>query len=171
MDQYEAPLMRYAARLTGCVETARDVVQETFLKLCAQDARKLDGKIPQWLYTVCRNHAFDLKRRNSRMKFVDGTDINEREAVGPSPVEAAEASDRNRTLLNAVHALPERQQEIIQLRFQAGLSYKQIADTLDLTVTNVGFLIHTAIRTIRQSLDAATPTTANAASNKTRSQS
>ncbi len=152
LDQYEAQLMRYAAKITGSVESARDVVQETFLKLCLQEPSSLDGRLPQWLYTVCRNHAIDTKRRTHRMKLVTTTDISQNVADGPSPADAAEVADEHRTILSAMQSLPDRQQEIIRLRFQGGLSYQQIAEVLDITSSNVGFLIHTAIKSIRQTV-------------------
>ena len=51
-----------------------------------------------------------------------------------------------------MHGLPDRQQEILRLKFQGGLSYRQIADVMDLTVSNVGFLIHTSIKALREQL-------------------
>jgi RNA polymerase sigma-70 factor (ECF subfamily) len=50
--------------------------------------------------------------------------------------------------------LPRNQQECIRLKFQSGLSYKQISDVTNLTATNVGFLIHTGLKTLRQRLAA-----------------
>ena len=46
--------------------------------------------------------------------------------------------------------LPDNQQEVVRLKFQDGLSYKEIAGVTGLTVSNVGFLIHTAIHTLRR---------------------
>ena len=43
-----------------------------------------------------------------------------------------------------VEELPDRQQEILRLKFQGGLSYKEIADVMDLTISHVGVLIHNA---------------------------
>ena len=48
--------------------------------------------------------------------------------------------------------LPERQQEVIRLKFQQQLSYREIAQTLDLTESNVGYLIHTGIKTMREQM-------------------
>ena len=45
--------------------------------------------------------------------------------------------------------LPENQQECIRLKFQNGLSYKEISEVTKLSVSNVGFLIHSGIKTIR----------------------
>ena len=71
--EFEGPLLRYAQRITGDVERARDVVQETFLRLWklfgteAESAGELDGRLPQWLFTVCRNLALDVRRKEQRM--------------------------------------------------------------------------------------------------------
>ena len=61
LHQYEGGLTRYARRIVGDDERARDVVQETFLKLCHEDRHALDGYLVEWLYTVCRNKALDVQ--------------------------------------------------------------------------------------------------------------
>jgi RNA polymerase sigma-70 factor (ECF subfamily) len=48
-----------------------------------------------------------------------------------------------------MEALPENQREVVRLKFQNGMSYKEIATVTELTVSNVGFLIHTALATLR----------------------
>ena len=67
LDRFEGRLLRYAQRITGDPHRAADVVQETFLKLCHEDQASLDGHLAQWLYTVCRNKALDVRRKESRM--------------------------------------------------------------------------------------------------------
>lgn len=57
-------------------------------------------------------------------------------------------------MLRLIDALPERQQEVIRLKFQAGMSYREISGVTNLTVSNVGFLIHTGLKTIRERLAA-----------------
>jgi RNA polymerase sigma-70 factor (ECF subfamily) len=57
--------------------------------------------------------------------------------------------------------LPPKQREVVRLKFQAQLSYEEIAAITSLSVSNVGVLLHTAIRTLRQrmtQLEATTPT-------------
>ena len=55
-------------------------------------------------------------------------------------------------ILQVVETLPKNQREVIYLKFQCDLSYKEISDITKLSVTNVGFLIHTAVRNIRQQM-------------------
>ena len=55
LERYEAPLVGYATHILGDVEHARDVVQDTFLKLCREGPGKVRDHLAQWLFTVCRN--------------------------------------------------------------------------------------------------------------------
>ena len=56
--RFEGPLTLYAARLLGDAEAARDVVQETFLRLCVQDRAAIEPRLAEWLFTVCRNRGW-----------------------------------------------------------------------------------------------------------------
>jgi len=55
MADYEKPLVRCAAHITGDVERALEVVQDTFLKLCRQKPAHIRSHPAQWLHAVCRN--------------------------------------------------------------------------------------------------------------------
>ena len=61
-------------------------------------------------------------------------------------VEQQEESGRVR---EQIASLPDRQQEVLRLKFQEGLSYREIAAITDVSVSNVGFLLHTALKTLR----------------------
>ena len=149
LDEYERPLVRYAARITGDLETARDVVQETFLKLCSDGAPRDANHVGPWLYTVCRNRARDVCRKDGRMKTLTETHAETCTDAGPLPAAAAELSEASQRVQQLLTGLSENEQDVIRLRFQNGLSYRDIAAVTGLSVSNVGYLIHTAIKTIR----------------------
>ena len=67
----------------------------------------------------------------------------------PSPQDQAERHDSQARILEMMQSLPENQQEVVRLKFQNGMSYKEIAAVTEHSVTNVGFLLHTAIQTLR----------------------
>src|SRR4051812_44181046 len=77
IDRYESQLIRYTQRITGDLERAREAVQETFLKLWQEDQAKVEGHLLEWLYTVCRNHALDLRRKDKRMVPLPGEKMPE----------------------------------------------------------------------------------------------
>src|ERR1700735_4328532 len=70
VTRYERQLTQYAAHITGDPERARDVVQDAFLRLCDQDAETVGSHLAEWLYTVCRNLAIDVKRKEKRMRLM-----------------------------------------------------------------------------------------------------
>jgi len=152
LREHEGPLMRYATQITGDLDRARDVVQDTFLRLCAEDPAQLDGHLAQWLFTVCRNRAFDLHRKEQRMKPLDDLELAAQPSREHSPAAQAEHNESTSRALRLIKHLPPNQQEVVRLKFQNGLSYKEIADVTKLSVTNVGFLIHTALKTLRQQM-------------------
>ena len=145
LRRHERPLLRYATRLLGDVESARDVVQECYLELCRRRPGDLDGHLRQWLFTVCRNRAFDQlrKKKDGRM----GTIGNFEPAV--EQIDTVEQSEQAGSVLAGIRELPDRQQEVLRLKFQEGLSYREIAAVVDVSVSNVGFLLHTALKTLR----------------------
>ncbi|MGB2985653.1 MAG: sigma-70 family RNA polymerase sigma factor [Phycisphaerae bacterium] len=154
LDHYERPLTRYAARITGNIELARDVVQETFLRLCSEDPAEVDGHLAQWLYTVCRSRALDVRRKESRMHGLAKAVTNVSGDPEDDPARIVEGQERTGRVLQVLALLPGNQQEVIRLRFQSDLSYKEIASVMSLSVSNVGYLIHTAIKSIRERLGA-----------------
>ena len=76
MSDFEIPLTKYAVSILGDLEQARDVVQDTFLKLYKQDPEKVRQKVKSWLFTVCRNHCYDLIKRNRRTSNLEEDEIS-----------------------------------------------------------------------------------------------
>jgi RNA polymerase sigma-70 factor (ECF subfamily) len=153
--QYERKLVAYAAHVAGDVERARDVVQETFVRLCGADRRQVEPRLAQWLFTVTRNGALDARRKERRMRLLNDTDTVTAQSpagLAPDPADAAARDDTFSLVMRRLAELPPAQQEVIRLKFQHGLSYREIGDVLNLTATNVGFLIHTGLKTLRQRL-------------------
>jgi RNA polymerase sigma-70 factor (ECF subfamily) len=145
MNLYEARLLRYARWLMGDLESAREVVQETFLRLCKQErASKIADYLAQWLFTVCRNVAFDIRKKEARMTPLGDvhigvdTRLDDKQTAGE--------------IFRMLDRLPKNQREVVYLKFQCDLSYKEISEITKLSVTNVGFLMHTALAKLRKEL-------------------
>lgn len=149
---YEPRLLRYALNLTRNQELARDVVQDAFLRLCREEAATVQDHLAEWLYTVCRRRAIDLLRKEKRMTPLT---LENADRQVSREGEASQAAD-NADLLDGVGrllaGLSANQQEVVRLKFQGGLSYREISNVTELSVTNVGYLLHTAIQKIRAGL-------------------
>jgi RNA polymerase sigma factor (sigma-70 family) len=152
VDRFSGPLTRYAQVIVGDLEQARDVVQDTFIRLCAEKPERVDSHLAQWLFTVCRNRALDVQRKQSRMKPLSQAEMNGRASPDPSPAAQAERSETDDEVLGLLARLPKNQQEVVRLKFQNGLSYREISEITQLSVSNVGFLMHIALKTLRQQM-------------------
>jgi RNA polymerase sigma factor (sigma-70 family) len=152
--EFETPLVGYAASITSDLDAARDVVQDTFLKLYTRDeAHSLEGPgLKAWLFTVCRNRALDWLRRRKRFVSLDAAPADHFAARDPDPGDFAAEDDDTTDILRFFRRLPDNQAECLRLKFQNDLSYREIADMTGLSVSNVGFLIHTGLKRLRQLL-------------------
>jgi RNA polymerase sigma factor (sigma-70 family) len=155
--EQQAPLTRYATRLLADPDRAKDVVQDTFVKLMAQPAEAIDGHAVEWLFTVCRNRAMDVLRKENRMKRFEDGEVERVTAGDPRPGRTLEHAETHAELLRLIDCLPPSQQEVVRLKFQNGFSYKEISRITAHSVGNVGFLIHTAVSRLRTEFAAQRP--------------
>jgi RNA polymerase sigma factor (sigma-70 family) len=126
-------------------------VQDTFLKLCRQQPDSFDGNLARWLFKVCRNGAFDLQRKERRM--TTAAELTEQPStMQESPEASVIARDSASMVFRMLDQLPDNQQEVVRLKFQNEMTYQEIADVTGLSVTNVGFLLHTALKRLRELL-------------------
>ena len=130
-------------------------MQDVFVRLWGEPQEEIKDHIRQWLFRVCRNRALDIQRKGGRMKPLDETHAARVAVDAPGPQSVAESQDSHAQIMHLMRALPENQQEVVRLKFQNEMSYKEIATVTELSVTNVGYLLHTAINTLRASAMAA----------------
>lgn len=154
VEQHQAPLLRYVLSLTGELDVSRDVVQDTFARLCEQNPSELDGHLLPWLFRVARNRAMDWHRKERRMHALDIADLGSRAAPGDSPAIETERRDSTEAVMRLLAGLPSEQQEVVRLKFQNQLSYKEIAEITSRSTGTVGFLLHTALATLRMRMAA-----------------
>jgi len=155
--EQQAPLTRYAAKLLGDADRARDVVQDTFVKLMQQPIEAVQGHVVEWLFTVCRHRALDVLRKEGRMSHFEEGEQERVTAVEPRPGRSLEQAETNAAILRLIDRLPPNQQEVVRLKFQNGFSYKEISRITSLSVSNVGFILHTAVTRLRAEFAALRP--------------
>lgn len=78
-------------------------------------------------------------------------------ASEPRPGRSLEQAETNAAVLRLIDELPPNQQEVVRLKFQNGFSYKEISRITSLSVTNVGFILHTAVNRLRADFAALRP--------------
>jgi len=152
LERFERPLTAYARRFTGDLDAARDVVQDTFLRLCRQPLPADDPRLGPWLFRVCRNRAIDERRKGQPVRLWQEPDRMPDTTIEPAVERTAERREEKDLLDACVRELPPRQGEAVWLKFHGGLTYRQIAEVMDVSVPNVGFLLHTALQELRRRL-------------------
>lgn len=151
--RHAAPLTLYAVRLlSGDEERARDAVQETFARLCRADAGTVQTHLAEWLFTVCRRIAIDIRRKEQRMNPLSDTLAERQTSNDPSPQQVAEKAETVSQVRRLMADLSGPQQECLRLKFQHGFSYQEIARVTGLSISNVGVQIHLGLKQLREQL-------------------
>ncbi len=151
---HSVPLQRFAARMLGGVGDPQDVVQEAFIRLWTRRERwDPAGSVRALLFTLTRNAAVDelRRRRRSRSWEVEGIDLPE-PYCPPSPLDDTWSSELFSLAQAAVSRLPRRRQEVFRLVREGGLTYREVARVLDLSVQTVANHMSLALADLREAL-------------------
>jgi RNA polymerase sigma-70 factor (ECF subfamily) len=154
----ESPLLSYALRLVGELSVAEDIVQEAFMKLHAQFEKVREPR--RWLYRTVHNQALNHRRQSDKIVplhpqgeggsqaaiVTDATDPQ------PLPDEQIARWEGIGLVRLSLESLDDRSRELIRLKFNEGLSYKEISTRTGLKVGHVGYLLHHALKNIADEL-------------------
>jgi RNA polymerase sigma-70 factor (ECF subfamily) len=159
LGRYQTSLLRFVRHYLRDDDAAQDIVQETFLRVARSPQRLLDvTSCHNWLLRVARNLSVDHLRSSIRER---------RHAEASTPCRAAEASqnehsqpaefllarrEREIRVRSEIDRLPSRLRELVLLKMQESKSYREIAEITGLSVTNVGYLLHQAMKTLSHRL-------------------
>ena len=154
----EAPLLGYALRLTGETGLAEDAVQEAFMKLHAQFEQVREPR--RWLYRSVHNLALNQRRQASKIVSLHQPAGNQSgnfpaaDAADPSPLpdEQIIRLEGIGSVRLSLDSLDDRSRELIRLKFNDELTYRAISARTGISVSNVGYILHNALKTIGDEL-------------------
>lgn len=149
----ESRLLHYATGLTGNFATAQDLVQEAFLRL--HRVRETVVQPRAWLFVTIRRLASNYRRKHQRLSALEEAHENTGEPDAVLPVEEMERSEAVLLLRLCLEELPERDRELVQLKFENELSYEEIARRTGLSSGNVGYRLHHALKAVTRLFHAA----------------
>lgn len=158
-EAYAEDILNYVRRLTANEGDARDLTQGIWFKVL-QNIDKFEHRssIRTWIYQIATNHVrnhLTWKRRYSWLAFV-GAEVPDRVRQDPrkawspglstasSPLCALEESERDAIVRCAIESLPLQYRVPLELRYYAGMSYKDIAKVLNISLSAVETRIHRA---------------------------
>lgn len=159
VERHQNAVIGTVAKMLGNASESEDIAQQVFLRIWRNAKRyRPDAKFTTYLFTITRNLVFNESRRKSRKKEVssDEREENSNCLVEASPDRQPDAELLQAELQQAVDAaiasLPETQRMAVVLRRYEQLSYEEIAETLELSVSAVKSLLFRARTTLRESL-------------------
>lgn len=149
--RWSSPLLRYLERMVGDAAAAEELVQETFLRVHrARERYSPDARFSTWLYTIANHLALNELRRPRRQRehrsVDDDGDRDPLVLAGERP-RAEDELDARRlggAVEQALLELPERQRAALWLTAVEGLSYAEVASTLETSEKSVKALVHRA---------------------------
>ncbi|HTO97682.1 MAG TPA: RNA polymerase sigma factor [Myxococcales bacterium] len=165
LRRHRAPLFTFLLRMLGDREKAEDLAQETFLRIVkGAQAWERRARFQTWLYTIARNLCVDQSRRD-RFRRAESLDAQGPEGDPPlsesvpgkeiDPGRGAESARLRPLLQKALLELPAEQREVFVLREQAGLPFREIAETTGVNENTVKSRMRYALLGLRKALLAA----------------
>jgi len=143
--------------MTNDGQAAQEIVHDVFLAMLREaGAFRFEASLATWHYRVTLNRCRDQARKDSRRGVSVGLETVEGDVMdeAPGPLETVVSSERAERLDAVVAELPGEMREVIALRFAAGLSYDEIAETLGCPSGSVASRLHRALRRVGERLEA-----------------
>ncbi len=153
VHHYEGRLLRYAATILNNEHLAQDVVQDVFIRLFRswRDSFEPGPAMSSWLFRTAHNRAVDVIRKHERRNQVE----QEHFETSQEPLDSHGGTgrrDRKADVEAALRMLPSRERGLIVLKVFEEKSYKEISAITGLTVGNVGYILHHAMRKLADML-------------------
>lgn len=167
-EAYAERVLNLAYRMTGDAEAARDLTQEVFVKVYENlDSFERRSHVFTWIYRIAVNHVTNHLKKEKRRRWVSFMDWKvsdvfkdgETGAPGDAPANEVpadrklEADERAKLVWSAVQALPAKYRLPLVLFHYDGMSYKEIADTLAISLSAVETRIHRAKKQLARKLE------------------
>jgi RNA polymerase sigma factor (sigma-70 family) len=151
-DDHLTSVFRYVQYRLGDRTEAADVTATVFEKaLAAFHNYRSEKSAPQtWLIAIARNTVTDHLRRSKRRSEVPLDNAANMVSTGMSPEEFAENNEEREVLRACYSVLPQRDQDIVSLKFGAEITNRRIATVTGLSENNVGAILFRAIHKLRQ---------------------
>jgi len=127
IDLYQGRLIRFAARITGDVESARDVVQDTFLRLCREDVEHVRDTFRHGCSASAGTARSNVRKKEGPLQTLDDALTPAREDRRPIHTRSSKRVMTRGACWPRSAPCPRRKQEVLRLRFQEELSYKEIS--------------------------------------------
>ena len=150
-EQYHLPIFNYVRQITGDSEWAHDLTQEAFLRLYKSRGRLLEVKNRRaWLYRIASNVTFSALRKRRRFRWLPWReDVDSRlQAADPTAT-----IDQQEAVQQALQQLKPIYRAALILYSQHDLTIRELAETLEISESNVKVRLHRARKLFQVAYD------------------
>jgi len=146
-------VQRVVYRMCGNMQLAEDAAQETFIQAWLRlPSYRPRSSLRNWLYRIAVNTTIDMLRKEKRI-LPDAVEDLQLMDLQPGPESILASNERAQWIRTAIVALPAAGRSVLVLREYEGLSYKEIADTLDIPVGTVMSRLSYARKLLKEKLE------------------
>ena len=153
VERWERPVFAFLERMVASREDAQDLAQEAFVRMCRQAGRyRAEGRFRSWLFRIAGNLARSQLRRRKIVRW-----IRFEPGLHDAPAPDADRADRSlesaesrSAVRKSLAKLPARQREALVLKMYEGMSYREIAHAMDVSLPAVESLLQRAMATLRR---------------------
>ncbi|MBN2089804.1 sigma-70 family RNA polymerase sigma factor [candidate division KSB1 bacterium] len=160
--RWQKPIINFSYRYVGELETAKEIAQETFIRVHQNLKRLQDqSKFSTWIYSIALNLCRDNMKRKKRI-FVSLDDLRDENnttlpeelwtEAADRPDENAHRSDLARRVQCAIQALPEEQRTVIIMKEYQGLKFTEIADILKIPINTAKSRMYNGLAALGKAL-------------------
>ena len=149
-DLFVNDIFRFSITIVRDVDVAEDVASETFMRAWKHLPSFKGGNFRSFLYTIAKNYAFDVLKKQSRTTALDADNTEDTDEV--SPEDKVFASQEAKKLMEAIQNLSELYRLVITLRFMQELSIRETSEILNKSESAVKVAQHRAIKKLEKYL-------------------
>jgi RNA polymerase sigma-70 factor (ECF subfamily) len=151
--KYFPRVFAYVYARIGNVTVTEDLVSEVFERAFTKaESLRSEAAYTTWLFTIARNVIISHSRRNGRETVVDPEVMQEIAPHSASVETEVLKQEQMQDLARLVREFPQREQDIVSLKFDAELSNAQIAQIMGLSEPNVRVIIFRTLKKLREML-------------------
>ena len=153
-DLYYHQVRAFVSKMIRDEWAAADLAQEVFIKVRGNLNRlRTESKLKAWIFQIARNLCFDYLRSRKSHNERQGASDDLKAYIDQDTLKRLEQNQMSQCVQEKIHLLPDKMSTVLILSETMGLSNREIADTLKISIGNVKVRLHRARKALREILE------------------
>jgi len=154
-DHYFPLVHKYVLYRVNDAQIADDLVSQIFERVLTHIAGYQPGQAPfgAWLFGIARHIVGDHYRSQKRRRWLSLESFFDLPGTDPAPEEITLKNEQGDHLFRSLAKLPDRERDLVSLKFAGGLTNREISTLTRLSESNVGVILYRAMKRLRTELE------------------